>query len=487
MPQFEFVGPAYEAANPLQDCQRCINWFVEIDKTQGAKSPMSLLGSPGLSLLASTGYQGAIRGLWLLPNGLQAIGVVSNKAFLLSYNNAGFSVAIIGTLLTYTGSVSIRDNGTAKIVVIVDGANGYTYNLNTSTFAQIIDPAWMGADNVAFIDGWFVFNKPNTQIFYTSPLYWNGTDAFDATYYALKDSSSDSIVAHIEDRRELWLIGERTTEVWYDAGNTYFPFSRLQGALLQVGCAAAHSVARTGQGLIWLARSERGENSVIMTQGYNYQSISTPAIANRINSYSTVSDAVGYTYTEAGHEFYVLTFPKGNETWVYDLTTDLWHQRATFDPIAGKFNRHRGNCLVNMQGQRIVGDAFNGNLWVQSRNVYVDGDVPLVAVRRSPHVWDQSDRTKVQNHWLQIEFKPGQAPSTGQGSTTTANLRWSNDGGFTWAGFRQLTIGSIGEYTRRAIARRLGAARDRVYEVTFSDPVNRDIVGATIKAEMGTA
>ena len=58
-----------------------------------------------------------------------------------------------------------------------------------------------------------------------------------------------------------------------------------------------------------------------------------------------------------------------------------------------------------------------------------------------------------------------------------------SDGGFTWPGVRTLKLGKIGEYTRRAIARRLGAPRDRVYEVTVSDPVNRDVVGATIKAE----
>jgi hypothetical protein len=31
--------------------------------------------------------------------------------------------------------------------------------------------------------------------------------------------------------------------------------------------------------------------------------------------------------------------------------------------------------------------------------------------------------------------------------------------------------------------RRLGQARDRVYEVSVSDPVKRDVVGATLYAE----
>ena len=106
-----------------------------------------------------------------------------------------------------------------------------------------------------------------------------------------------------------------------------------------------------------------------------------------------------------------------------------------------------------------------------------------VSQRRTPHVWDKGERNRVLNHWLQIEFKPGQGNATGSGSDPSALLRWSSDGGFTWPGVRTLKLGKIGEYTRRAIARRLGAPRDRVYEVTVSDPVNRDVVGATIKAE----
>lgn len=483
MSKFMFVGPSYEAPNPLQDVQRLINWYVETEKVEGAKEPKTLLGVPGKVLAASTGVNGEVRGIWVLPNGIHAIGVVSNKALLITWTGSSYTSSVIGTLLTYTGQVSIRDNGNAGIVVIVDGANGYVYNVNTTSFNQITDAAWMGATKVAFIDGWFVFNKPQTQTFYTSPLYWNGTDAFDATYYALKDSSSDSIVTIIEDRRELWLIGERTTEVWYDAGNQYFPFSRLQGALLQVGCDAPHTVCRTGQGLIWLVKSERGEHAVVMTQGYSFGVISNPAISHRMAQLETTTDAFAFTYSEEGHEFYVLTFPTGDETWCYDLNEGMWHQRAGFDSATGTFHRDRANCASNFGGKRIVGDALNGSLWEFSRSYYVDGDTPLVSVRRCPHVWETSDRNRVRNHWLQIEFTPGQGLVTGQGSDPIAILRWSNDAGFTWTGMRQLRLGQIGQYTRRAIARRLGAARDRVYEVTVSDPVNRDVIGATIKAE----
>jgi len=365
---------------------------------------------------------------------------------------------------------------------LVDGANLYIYKIATQTLTQSADPAFLGSNTIAEIDGWFIFQQPGTQKFYTSPVYWNGVTAMDGTYYALKDNAPDNIVAIIENNRQLWLIGEATTEPWYNAGGTYMPFSRLQGGLMQVGCAAAQTVARTGPNLIWLARSERGENYVLMTNGYNWQSISTPAIAYALTQYPVTSDARAYIYTEEGHEFYVLIFPTADVTWVYDISTGQWHQRASFDPTTGLFHRQRVQTLISFAGMRIGGDFTNGQIYWQTRSAYSDGTYPLVCVRRAPHVWDKNDRNRVIQSRLQLDFFPGVGLSNGQGKTPQVMLRWSNDGGQTFGNEHWTTIGAIGATKNRAIWRRLGAARDRVYEVRISDPVKRDVAGASLQS-----
>jgi hypothetical protein len=484
MPDFRgFVGPSYEAANPLQDLQRLVNWFVEVDRTQEAKSPVALLGCPGL-IAVNAAYPGEVRGAWVLPGGALSLWVVGTAAILL---NTSFVATKIGTLSTSTGQVSIRDNGSGNIAVITDGANGYVYSIKTAVFHRIADPAWLGADKIVFIDGWLGFNWPGTQTFYVAPLYWNGTTPIDGTYFALKDSSSDNIVTHIENNREWWLIGERTTEIWYDAGGTNFPFARLQGATLQIGCAAKNTVCKTGLGLLWLAKSERGESFVAQIQGYSYAPVTTPAVANAIASYAVTSDAHAYTYTEAGHEFYVLTFPTADVTWVYDLTTQIWHQRASTDPKTGLQHRARMNCIIDFAGFRLVGDYTNGKIYKLTRNAFTDDGDPLVCIRRTPHVWDKSDRYRMSHSRLQIEFLPGAGLPAGQGVNPQAMLRWSNDGGFTWGNEHWTSLGAIGNTLTRAIWRRLGIARDRVYELRYSDPTPRDIVGASIITEQTEA
>jgi hypothetical protein len=61
-------------------------------------------------------------------------------------------------------------------------------------------------------------------------------------------------------------------------------------------------------------------------------------------------------------------------------------------------------------------------------------------------------------------------------------LRWSNDGGSTWSNEHWVSVGQQGKYKNRAIWRRLGQARDRVFEVVVTDPVKMVIVSANLKA-----
>lgn len=482
-----FVGSAYSAAAQLQDDQKCINWFLETDKNNGAKTPRALLSAPGLSDLEQSTYAGEVREMWVLQNTDKAIVVVGNKVLLMqpistlpSNLRTTFTFTLIGALNTSSGQVSIRDNGQGNICVIVDGANLYVYNISTGAFSASADPAFLGSTCVTEVDGWFTFFKPESQTFYTSPLYWNGSSAFDATYYALKDNAHDNIVAMLEVNRELWVIGEETTEIWYNAGGSYFPWARLQGTLQQIGCAASNSVARYGEGLIWLGRSERGNNEVIMVKGYAHATITNPALSYQLNKNAYVADAIGYVYSEEGHTFYVLILPTANVTWVYDITTGEWHQRASYDTTTGGFNRQRANCAVNFQNMVIAGDYLTGQIYWQTRTVYTDGNYPLVALRRAPHIWDRDNRARMRHIRLQIEFKPGSAPQTGPYTDPQAILSWSDDGGQTFGNDHFADIGMSGQTKNRCIWRRLGLARDRVYQLIVSDPVNRDIVGASI-------
>jgi hypothetical protein len=566
---FGFVGPSYEAPMVLQDAQRLINWYIEQDPNPYAKEALALLGCPGLNPVVST-TNAQVRGMWVLPGSAGALVVAGNKAYLMTITVPAtqtsipqYAVSQVGTLLTNSGPVTIRDNGVLQnglggFAVIVDGQFGYYYllsgapqtvvfggslsigsptitlpmllpagllvssaatltdtggvipagttiasidtigltitmsanatgnsftdtiTLNIPIFGQITDPGFLGAQRIAFIEGWLIFNEPGTRTFYTTgPTPY--TLLFPGLFFALKDSSTDNLITLFENNREVWLVGERTSEVWFNAGGANFAFQRIPGVGPQIGCAAVNSITRTGAALMWLARNEQGQNVVIMTNQYSFTRVSTHAIEHAIATYPVVDDAIGYGYEEDGHLFYMLTFPTADATWCFDLTAGVWHQRASFS--GGIFHRHRSNCFMDFGDVRLVGDYQTGQVHQMSRMIYSDAGNPLVCVRRTPHLWNKANRERVFHSQLQIEFTPGVGLQTGQGQNPQVMLRWSDDGGFTWSNQHWTTIGAAGQTKNRAIWRQLGRARDRVYEASFSDPVARDIIGATLYAD----
>jgi hypothetical protein len=510
-----FVGGFDRGTNPHQDAQTCINWFPELSPSKTAKEMASLLGAPGLVQVGVAPGGGApgfsstmtawpppsavtnlpVRGVWVLPGRTQALVVVSNTCYLATIGAMGslskpgvINLVSVGTLNTSSGPVVIRDDGVGGYGVLVDGQYGYTYQIATQSLVRITDTNFIGSpQTVAFIDGWWIFNQKGTPTFYTNvPQYGI---SFQGAYFALKDAFSDNLMGIIENKEELWLIGEITTEIWYDAGGTYFPFQRLVGTPIQLGCSATYSIARLVQGgqegIMWLGRSERGENVVVRTRGFTAEVVSTPAVSNAIAQYLMTSDALAYTYEEGSHEFYVLIFPTADATWVYDATMPpemAWTQRLSYDPYADQYHRHRSNCFMNFAGMRVVGDYQNGALYQLTRNAYTDAGWPIKARRRSPYIWNKENRERVFMASLQVDFAPGQGQPSGMGSNPQAHLRISRDYGTTYGPDNEAPMGQIGAFTNRCMWRKLGFSRGSVAQIEVIDPVNRDIVGATLKA-----
>lgn len=466
------LGSAYVARSVNAADARMVNLFPEIVPEAG-KEPAFLNRAPGLRLLASVGA-GPIRGLWAFGGYMYVVS--RDKLYKV---DSSYNVTELGTVAGTSGPVSMSDNGTQLFVAC--NPQGYIYNATTDVFQQITDADYPGAVTVGYLDGYFVFNEPNSQrIWITSLLDGTSVDPLD---FASAEGAPDGVVGIIIDHRELWVYGTNSVEVWYNSGNADFPLSRIQGAFNELGCAAAYSIAKMDNGLFWLGQDARGQGVVYRANGYTGQRISTHAIEWQIQQYNDISDAIGYTYQQEGHSFYVLTFPSANKTWVYDASTQAWHERAGF--AAGEFTRHRSNCQVFFNGETIVGDYENANLYAFDLDVYADNGATqkwLRSWRALPT--GQNNLNATAHHTLQIDMESGTGLNSGQGSDPQVILRWSDDGGHTWSNEYWMSMGKIGEYYRRAIRRRLGMTeklRDRVYEISGTDPVKIVIMGAELR------
>jgi len=351
------------------------------------------------------------------------------------------------------------------------------YGLNWSVLPAG-DGAFTGATSVDIVDNYFVYNHPDTQQFGASAVL---SPISSSLSFASKDGAPDDLVSLIVDHREVYLLGEASSEVWIDAGTSPFPFQRIPGTSTQHGIAAKYSVARLGNSFAYLSRNIRGQAQIVQMNGYVPTRISTHAVENSLtNQY--VNDAVAWTYQLEGHEVYVISFPSIQLTWCYDVASGMWHKWLYTNNL-GQYERARGNCCAQFQGLVLIGDYANGKIYKLDKDNYTDDGQQVRRLRRAPHLVADFQRQYFDE--LQIQFQPGVGLSTGQGDNPQAMLKWSDDGGSTWSNEHWVTIGAIGRYANRAIWRRLGWARDRVFEVSISDPVKAVIVSANLKASAG--
>jgi hypothetical protein len=384
-----------------------------------------------------------------------------------------------GTIITAFGTGS-GGTGTYTVSASQTAASTTIYSINW-TVLPATDGPFEGGGTVDITDNYFVYNKPDTQLWAASDLLSPITDPLS---FASKDGSPDDLVSIIVDRREVYLLGEMSSEVWINSGGVPFPFTRIPGTSTQQGIAAQFSMARMGNSFAYVSKNNRGEAMIVRMNGYFPERISTHAVETTLVN-QNVADSYAWTYQLEGHEVYVVSFPSIGDhglTWAFDNTTGLWH-KWLYRNLQNQYERHRGNCCAFFNQQVLVGDHSNGKIYQLSRNFYTDDGAPIRRVRRAPHI--TSDLQRQYFHELQIQFQPGVGLSSGQGEDPQAMLRWSSDGGSTWSNEYWTSIGKQGKYLNRAIWRRLGFARDRVFEVSISDPVRAVIISANLKAEAG--
>jgi len=452
---------------------KLVNLFPCIVK-HGGKEQAYLTRCPGLRKIATVG-NGPIRGMIEL-NGVGYI-ASGSKLYSLTEN---LVVTELGTIVGGTGSVSMAYNGIQ--IFVSCNPSAYLYNVSTAAFSQITDADFAGSKHVRYIDGYFVFNQPNSRKFWKTALL-DGA-AIDGLDFASVEANPSNITALEVDHREVFLFSKTSCEVWGDAGTAGFPFERINGAIMDVGCIAPDSVARMDNSLFFLGADKNGYGMVYRIQGYNPVAISDDTIGYAIESYKRqgiqIEDAIAYCYQSEHHVFYVLTFPSANKTWCYDAATGLWHERAGF--VSGDQLRHRSNCHMSFLGYPTVGDFENGNIYALDQNVYSDNGSIQKWERswRAMHPGSNEGGRQIHRE-LQIDFETGVGLVSGQGSDPVVNLIWSDDGGNVWSNYHSKQLGKIGEYNVRVIWHRLGAVkngRDRIYEVSGTDPVKIEITAA---------
>ena len=472
MPVIPFAQQSYKSQSLPISAQRCVNCYAEMEP-EDAKTPVAVLGAPGLlSFNGAICGTGPVRGVNFM-NGV--LYVVSGQR-LYSLTSAGV-VTDVGGAIAGSGIVSMANNGTQ--IVIVNGVNGFVWS-QASGFQVITNINFFPANTVTFFDNYFVLDKAGTNNYFISAS-GDGT-SYLGTDFAAAEVQSDFVLSIVNQQETLLIFGGTTIETWYDAGQVNFPFLRTNGATIERGCAALMTPVKEDNSVFFL-----GNDFVFYRlSGTTLQRVSTHAIEDAFQSYSTVADAYTFSFTYEGHKQIVLTFPTANATWVYDIATDKWHERESWDQNNNSYGRWRGNVGIMAFGKVIIGDAYSGQIFYLDPNTFTEGGNTMRSIMTSPPLHD--DRCLIGIPEFELDIESGVGTTTGQGQVPEIMLDWSNDGGRTFHSQQQwTTLGALGAYTTRARWLGLGASRSWVFRAMISDPVKQTVLRAHANVMKGVA
>ena len=462
------VGPSYQQRSLPFDAQRSVNLYPIVDE-MGAETA-SLQGAPGLSEFATAG-SGPIRNSFRAGNG--RVFFVSGPS-LYEINSIG-TTTLLGSLDTSEGNVSMAEDIFG--LAICDGVKLYSLGYATDTFTQVTAaglPSSVGF--VTNIDGYFVVNENDSGRFYISGI--NDIASWDALDFATAESKPDILLCPVNAVGQLWLFGQITTEIWTNTGASAFPFGRVSNAVMEAGILAPHSAVDIDNSIIWLGQDEFGEGLVYRANGFTPQRISTSPIERIIQESTDKENIRGWAYQEDGHVFYVLTGGGLPTSLVYDLTTQLWHERA-FLNSDGDLKQHLGACHVFAFGKNLVGSRLDGKIYEMSLTLLDDDGAEIARERTYTHILDEGRRVRYNS--LEIGFETGVGTQTGQGSDPKVSLELSRDGARTWSNPVTKSIGKAGKYQTKVEFRRLGIAEIITFRIRITDPVKVNITGSYLR------
>lgn len=470
MGRVPLLGGAYTTRSLIADAQKCINLYPERNP-QTSPVPMTYYPTPGLRKKASAPNGGNWRGLYCASNGT-LFGVAGNVLYQIG---SGGTCNFVGTLSSVAGRVRMQDNG--EFLIAVDGTKfGYKINLRTFAFTTISEDTvglpFQGSRSIDFVDTFLLFVGPTGEFYSTL----SNVVEFDPTWVERKVGDPDPAQAVAVVQRNIWLLGSQTSELWVNSGGRggSFPFERQPQAYIEWGIASVDSLAKLRNALYWVSKDAIGRGVIVRGAEYSAQRISTPALEYALQNYPTVEDAIGWTYQQDGHDFYMVTFPSGMATWCFDEATGEWHQRA-FRQESGQLVQHRAGAIAAAYNFIWVGDAISGDLYVFDLNYFLDGLAPIVRIRSFPHLIPNGKRIYYNEFRADV-----QVGAQVTGVNTSINLRWSNDRGYTWGQPVSQPLSNSGQYYRIPIWNRLGYARDRVFELSWSAPMAVALNGAWV-------
>jgi len=459
------TGPSYQSRSRPLSSQRTQNWYQQLNE-QG-KDAYTLMPFPGLKLIGNA--VGIDRGFHRMAEILYQ--VKGTSLYEISSNGTHtLRGAIPGT-----GRAIIRDDG-INMFIVAD-LKVWQYTTDTNLVTEVTNVNITGSKSVDFFNNQFIYTKDR---FSTVSDVGNGAEASGLNIVGEETLPDDLVRDYVFDE-VIYRCGTRSIVGWYNSGVGAPPIEKLQGRIFTVGLAAINSIAETDEAFYWLG----DDFAIYQAAAGSKNRISTDAISNEIQKYSKIDDAIGNTFTFEGQNFYSITFPSGNKTFVVSesLGSNGWFEISSGVSNPLDSTKYQGTSILDAYGKLFVADVSNGNIYNLDLDTYMNNDEALQRVRVTQAANGallNARGKRVQMSELKLIMETGVGVISGQGDNPRIMIEYSDDGGNTWNGGSWPRVGRLGEFTLQVEWYNLGSFYDRIFRISTTDPVNYSIYSATI-------
>ena len=427
---------------------------------------MPLYPIDGLQLFASPAATGGVRALVALDESNTLLAVVGSSLYQRQGVGSALTETIVGSISGAGFVTTARNRNANPMVAIVAERTVYLWQNGAVTLLN--DPDLPAPNSVSFVDGYFVFAIDDARWF-ISAIDDSTVSALD---FASAEANPDGLLRVAVVNRDLLLMGPKTIEAWRNVGTSPFPFQRV--TVIERGLLSAPSVANFEESLVFVS----SDGTVRRLDGYATTRISDHALERAIQDEPDKASISGEAWQKDGHSFY--TVSGTNFSWTYDGTTQLWHERRSYQQT-----RWRCSQYVLFNNQHLFGDFTQPKIYLADRDTYDENGDPLVMIVQPPAINAYPHPIRVNRVFTRMVAGEGLNSADDDLADPQVMLEVSGDGGVTFGSMRSGSTGRLGDRLKRITFNRLGYFGEggAVLRFTSSAAVKRAFLGLAVDLE----
>ena len=436
--------------------ERTLNMYPEPVPT-GAY-PSVLLPWPGCKTLSDGTGSGTPRGIYTHDRNGVVYKVVDTSLYSMSSDGVETSLgAVAGTGLVLFESLYDTVGTIGTKLLITSNTNGYVYDIDSDTLTDVTDASYAAGGSVVAINRFVIWQLTNNQ--YAVADVGTPT-SIQAENISTIDSFADDLVQITRLRETIYMMGSTSIEPYYIGSSGTNPLTSIQSGTAQKGLIARGCVDSNENALYWVGN----DKILYRTNAYEPQSVTTPSVANKFDSYDFTGARVRCLKVDAQNFVEVFT---SSATWCYAEASNYWFELA----YKADEETYLGYDITHAYNKNLVLSKIDGRVFELDFDTYQDNSQTTIRERVTAPI---NASALGKNGGRMLMKRAELIMEAGVGNLSQVNplvmVSVSIDGGQSFTNEQWIRAGRDGENRLRVEYYQMISFRQLQFKIRTSDP-----------------